>query len=109
MARAATRLKLVQVPGAGLDRINRAALPDGTMLANAYGHETGIVENVIGAIVALTREFLRLDRTLRRGDWQNRWAWRRLQSGRSWPARPSASWVMGGSAGALPAALGSSA
>ena len=26
-ARAATRLKLVQVPGAGLDRIDRAALP----------------------------------------------------------------------------------
>ena len=29
MARAASRLKLVQVPGAGLDRIDRSALPDG--------------------------------------------------------------------------------
>ena len=29
MARAASRLKLVQVPGTGLDRIDRSALPDG--------------------------------------------------------------------------------
>jgi phosphoglycerate dehydrogenase-like enzyme len=61
MGRAATRLKLLQVPGAGLERIERAALPDGAMLANAYGHETGIADYVIGAIVALTREFARLD------------------------------------------------
>jgi phosphoglycerate dehydrogenase-like enzyme len=74
MGRAATRLKLVQVPGAGLDRIDRAALPDGAMLANAYGHETGIAEYVIGAIVTLTREFARLDRELRRGVWQSQWA-----------------------------------
>jgi len=29
MSRAATRLKLVQVPGAGLDRIDRSVLPAG--------------------------------------------------------------------------------
>ncbi|MBV8088748.1 MAG: hypothetical protein JO139_04110, partial [Alphaproteobacteria bacterium] len=59
--RAAKRLKLIQVPGAGRDRIDRAALPREAMLANAYGHETGIVEYVIGAVLALTREFGRLD------------------------------------------------
>src|SRR6266581_3469014 len=32
---AAKRLKLVQVPGAGLDRIDRSALPAGASLANA--------------------------------------------------------------------------
>lgn len=48
MGRAATRLKLVQVPGAGVDRIDRAALPAGTLLANAYCHEVGIAEYVIG-------------------------------------------------------------
>jgi phosphoglycerate dehydrogenase-like enzyme len=74
MGRAATRLKLVQVPGAGLDRIDRSALPRGAMLANAYGHETGIAEYVIGVILALTREFARLDAALRRGDWQSQWA-----------------------------------
>src|SRR5712691_6499348 len=57
MGRAATRLKLVQVPGAGLDRIDRSALPEGTLLANVYGHETGISEYVIGAMLALTRQF----------------------------------------------------
>jgi phosphoglycerate dehydrogenase-like enzyme len=74
MTRAATRLKLVQVPGAGVDRIDRLALPKGTLLANAYGHETGIAEYVIGAMLALTREFSRLDGALRRGDWQSQWA-----------------------------------
>ena len=74
MGHAATRLKLVQVPGAGLDRIDRSALPPGTMLANAYGHEAGIAEYVIGAILALTREFIRLDHALRHGDWQSQWA-----------------------------------
>src|SRR5438093_13162654 len=53
MGGAARRLKLVQVPGAGLDRIDRSALPAGTWLANAYGHEAGIAEYVIGAMVAL--------------------------------------------------------
>jgi len=53
MGRAARRLKLVQVPGAGLD---------------------SIAEYVIGVILALTREFTRLDRALRQGDWQSQWA-----------------------------------
>jgi phosphoglycerate dehydrogenase-like enzyme len=74
MAAAATRLKLVQVPGAGLDRVDRAALPAGVWLANAYGHETGIAEYVLGAMLALTRDFARLDAALRRGAWESQWA-----------------------------------
>ena len=74
MAAAARRLRLVQVPGAGLDRIERAALAPGTWLANAYGHETGIAEYVIGAMLALTRELGRLDAALRRGVWESQWA-----------------------------------
>ncbi len=74
MAGAAKRLKLVQVPGAGLDRIDRAALPAGTWLANAYGHETGIAEYVIGAMLALNRGYCRLDASLRRGVWESQWA-----------------------------------
>ena len=74
LGRAATRLKLVQVPGAGVDRVDRTALPAGAVLANAYGHEVGIAEYVIGAMLALTREFSRLDAALRRGDWQSHWA-----------------------------------
>src|SRR5262245_23427889 len=74
MAEAAPRLSLLQVPGAGLDRIDRAALRPGTRLANAYGHETGIAEYVIGAMLALMRDFGRLDRELRRGTWESQWA-----------------------------------
>ena len=58
MAEAAPRLRLVQVPGAGLDRIDRSALRQGIRIANAYGHEIGIAEYIIGAMLALSRSFL---------------------------------------------------
>ncbi len=74
MGAAARRLKLVQVPGAGLDRIDRSALPAGTQLANVYGHETGIAEYVVGAMLALAREFGRVDTALRHGRWESQWA-----------------------------------
>ena len=74
MGAAARRLRLVQVPGAGLDRVDRAALPAGTWLANAYGHEVGIAEYVMGAILAWTRELGRLDAALHRGSWLSQWA-----------------------------------
>jgi phosphoglycerate dehydrogenase-like enzyme len=74
MGAAARRLALVQVPGAGLDRIDRRALPAGASLANAYGHEVGIAEYVLGAMLALGRGFGRLDAALRRGTWESQWA-----------------------------------
>ena len=74
MAAAAGRLKLVQVPGAGLDRIDRSALAASTALANVYGHEVGIAEYALGAMLALTRQFGRLDAALRRGTWDSQWA-----------------------------------
>jgi phosphoglycerate dehydrogenase-like enzyme len=70
MGRRASRLKLVQVPGAGIDRIDHSAMPAEASLANVYGHETGIAEY---AMLALTREFSRLDAALRQGDWQSQW------------------------------------
>jgi phosphoglycerate dehydrogenase-like enzyme len=54
MADAAPRLRLVQVPGAGL--------------------EAGIAEYIIGAMIALTRSFGRLDAKLRQGQWESQWA-----------------------------------
>jgi len=74
MGMAARRLRLVQVPGAGLDRIDRSALPEGASLANAYGHETGIAEYVLGAMLTLRRSFGALDAALRRGAWESQWA-----------------------------------
>lgn len=74
MAEAAPKLKLVQVPGAGLDRIERAALRPGVHLANAYGHDAGIAEYIMGAMIALSRSFARLDARLRAGVWDSQWA-----------------------------------
>jgi phosphoglycerate dehydrogenase-like enzyme len=74
MGAAADGLKLVQVPGAGLDRIDRAAVPAGARLANVYGHEVGIAEYVLGAMLALTRDLARLDAALRQGRWESQWA-----------------------------------
>ena len=74
MGAAARRLKLVQVPGAGLDRIDRAALPPQTRLANVYGHEVGIAEYILGAMLALTRDLSRIDAALRQGRWESQWA-----------------------------------
>ena len=73
MGAAAKRLKLVQVPGAGLDRIDRSALPAGASLANVYGHEVGIAEYIVGAMLTLTRSFCRIDGALRRGVWESQW------------------------------------
>ncbi len=74
MGAVAKRLRLVQVPGAGLDRIDQSALPPGASLANVYGHETGIAEYVLGAMLVLSRSFGRLDAALRRGIWESQWA-----------------------------------
>lgn len=74
MGAAATRLRLVQVPGAGTDRIDLAALPVGASLANAYGHEAGIAEFVLGAMLAWNRGFGRLDASLRQGRWESAWS-----------------------------------
>src|SRR3989442_6116773 len=67
MGAAVKRLKLVQVPGAGLDRIDRGALPAGAFLANVYGPQGGIAPYVLGAMLTLTRGFAPLDAALRRG------------------------------------------
>ena len=74
MAAAAGRLRLVQVPGAGLDRIDRSVMPPSVSLSKVHGHETGIAEYVMGAILALSRNFGRLDASLRQGRWESQWA-----------------------------------
>jgi phosphoglycerate dehydrogenase-like enzyme len=74
MGAAGGRLRLVQVPGAGIDRIDQSVLPAGARLANAYGHEVGMAEYVIGAMLALARPLARLDARLRQGIWESQWA-----------------------------------
>ncbi len=74
MGEVARRLKLIQVPGAGLDRIDRSAMPSGASLSRVHGHETGIAEYVMGAMVALSRNFEGVNAKLREGRWESQWA-----------------------------------
>src|SRR2546428_11013208 len=53
MGAADGRLKLVQVPGAGLERIDRAALPAGAAPAHAHGPQAGPPPEVPGGLPAL--------------------------------------------------------
>ena len=74
MGAAASRLRLVQVPGAGVDRIDRRALPASAVVANAYGHERGIAEYVLGTMLAWNHRFVSVDASLRRGRWEAAWS-----------------------------------
>jgi phosphoglycerate dehydrogenase-like enzyme len=74
MGEVVRQLKLIQVPGAGLDRIDRSAMPSTTSLAKVHGHETGIAEYVMGAMIALSRNFDRVNASLREGRWVSQWA-----------------------------------
>ena len=74
MGAVARQLRLIQVPGAGLDRIDRSAMPPGAALAKVHGHEAGIAEYVLGAMIALSRNFGRVDASLRAGRWDSQWA-----------------------------------
>jgi phosphoglycerate dehydrogenase-like enzyme len=63
------RLKLFQVPGAGFDKLDLGAIPAGAVVCNCYGHEQGIAEFVIGAMLRRVIPFEEGDRAVRRGEW----------------------------------------
>jgi phosphoglycerate dehydrogenase-like enzyme len=70
MGRAARRLRFIQLPGAGWDKIAAAAVPEGVLVANCYEHERAIAEYVALACLALSRRLLEADRTIRQGNWR---------------------------------------
>ncbi|MCT7377935.1 2-hydroxyacid dehydrogenase [Chelativorans salis] len=63
-------LRLYQVPAAGYDRIDPAALPAGAALCNCFGHENAIAEYVMAALLARHVPLADADRRLRMGDWK---------------------------------------
>lgn len=69
MAAAGKTLRLVHAPGAGVDGIDVAALPAGTVVANTFHHEDSIAEYVLAATILLRRGFLAQDAALRRDEW----------------------------------------
>ena len=62
-------LRLFQVPGAGYDAVDLAALPDTAVVCNCFGHEQAIAEYVMAALLARTVPLADADARLRRGDW----------------------------------------
>src|SRR5690349_2876292 len=65
MARAAEKLRLIHVGGAGTDKVDFEALAPGVLVANTFHHERSIAEYVVAAAVMLRRDFLAQDRQLR--------------------------------------------
>jgi phosphoglycerate dehydrogenase-like enzyme len=63
------RLRLLQTPGAGLDKVDLAALPPGVSLCQSFGHGPSIAEHVIMVTLALMRRLCHVDRSLRKGQW----------------------------------------
>lgn len=74
------RARLVQVTGAGLDRVAVDALPAGTEVTTTAHHERSIAEHVMLCVMALERQLFLRDRSLRSG------AWRTLATDSSIPA-----------------------
>ncbi len=70
----APRLKLIQLPGAGLDGIDFDAVPARCAVCNVYEHEIGIAEFVVLALLEWEIRLCRLDAGLRRGDWSGSFA-----------------------------------
>lgn len=69
-AGSARAARLVQVTGAGLDRVAVDALPAGAAVANTFHHARPIAEHVLMSVLALSRRLLPADRELRRGTWR---------------------------------------
>lgn len=69
MAAAASRLRLLQVPGAGLDKVAFDALAPGVTVCNTFHHGRSIAEHVVMVSLMLARRVLFTDRMLRQGTW----------------------------------------
>jgi len=63
------RLRLVQLPGAGTDDIDFAAVPGTASVCNAFEHEIGIAEYVLAAMLDWHIGLRRMDAELRGGRW----------------------------------------
>ena len=69
MSKYANRLKAIFIPAAGYERINPDALPDGTIVANAYHHEAPISEWVMMVASALDHSLIKSHLTFANGSW----------------------------------------
>lgn len=66
----ADNLKLIHLPGAGLDAINFDVVPAGCSVCNVYEHEIGIAEYCVAAILEIEVGVSTMHRNMRSGNWQ---------------------------------------
>ena len=66
---AAPKLRLLQVPGAGYDGIDLAAIPPGVTPCNVFEHEPGVSEYVLLAMLEWCHRLGPADRDMRAGVW----------------------------------------
>lgn len=66
----ADRVRLVHVTGAGVDRVDAGAVPDGVPLCNTGHHGPAIAEHVMMTALMLRRRALEADAQMRRGEWR---------------------------------------
>jgi phosphoglycerate dehydrogenase-like enzyme len=67
----ASRLKLLQLPVAGTDGIDRAALPSGVTVCNAYGHEIAMAEYAVMAMLVWSHRYFDIALAFRGGSWRD--------------------------------------
>ncbi|HKS89933.1 MAG TPA: 2-hydroxyacid dehydrogenase [Stellaceae bacterium] len=70
----APRVRLVQSVATGVELFDLAALPKGTAVCNAFGHETAIAEYVLMAMLVWAHRFRDIEGGFReRGSWAPSW------------------------------------
>jgi len=62
-------LKLIQLPGAGLDGLDLDAIPKHTSVCNVFEHEIPIAEFVMAAILQGVTNLTQLDKNIRSNNW----------------------------------------
>ncbi|MBI1396824.1 MAG: hypothetical protein GC151_12645 [Betaproteobacteria bacterium] len=63
-------LRLIHLPGAGLDGIEFSSVPEQATVCNAFEHEIGIAEYVLAAMLEWLIGMRRLDASFRAGSWR---------------------------------------
>jgi phosphoglycerate dehydrogenase-like enzyme len=63
------RLRLLQVPLAGMDKIHLNALSSKVTICNVHEHEVAVAEYAIGVMLAWSQQLLPMHESFRRGEW----------------------------------------
>ncbi len=64
------RLKLLQLPGAGLDAIDQTLIPNHTSICNVFEHEIPIAEFILGTLLQKALRLKKLEENMRSGSWK---------------------------------------